>query len=97
MNEIERDRVLSLLVDVVGLTDRPDLQLEASQLLSVVDRAVVPFQVRAMQRLQDVDDAARYRWLRSSLSVGEWNRLGHYGDEELDQKIDAAMKESRWK
>lgn len=48
-----------------------------------------------MQRLKDVDDAARYRWLRSSLSVGEWNRLGHYGDDELDQKIDAAMKDSK--
>lgn len=35
-------------------------------------------------------DAARYRWLRSSCSAIHWNRLGHYGDTELDAQIDSA-------
>lgn len=36
-------------------------------------------------------DAKRYRWLRSVLSTGEWSRLGHYADRELDKQIDAAI------
>lgn len=40
---------------------------------------------------RDAKDAARYRWLRSHTSVAHWNRLGHYGDVELDAQIDASL------
>lgn len=37
-------------------------------------------------------DGARYRWLRSFAAGQHWNRLGHYGDVELDAQIDAAIR-----
>ena len=39
---------------------------------------------------EDARDARRYRWLRSPKATNDWNRLGHYGVDDLDKQIDAA-------
>lgn len=40
---------------------------------------------------QGLSDAGRYQWLRSRNSWEHWNRLGHYGEGELDKQIDATI------
>lgn len=94
MNAAERDRLLSLLVDVVGLTERPDLQLEASQMLIVVDRESA---TAVSER-----DAARYRHLVATCNVDydpsePWQLViwepgtGEDWRAKLDGAIDASM------
>jgi hypothetical protein len=40
-----------------------------------------------------IADAERYAWLRDGRQSPEtWNRLAHYAEHELDQRIDAARK-----
>lgn len=42
----------------------------------------------------DALDAARYRWLRSIDSYGEWQRVGHYAADALDKLVDDAIASS---
>ena len=49
--------------------------------------------LRSSPSEQDARDAGRYRLIRR-VSLPEWERLGHYTEEALDEQIDAAIAAS---
>lgn len=50
----------------------------------------------AAERDALLEDAERYRWLRSIDSADEWNRVGHYAADALDKIIDAAIRSAAY-
>ena len=49
------------------------------------------FQAARAAAPDDAKDAARYRWLRSSLLDIDWEPTGHLGEAETQEEFDAAI------